>query len=70
MVAKARGVVRGMTALSFLAPVAAVAFAVVAVLSSASLNWAGPAALGFLMTCPATYALYRLNRGAEAAEKS
>jgi len=70
MVAKARGVVRGMTALSFLAPVAAVAFAVVAVLSTASLNWAGPAALGFLMTCPATYALYRLNRGAEAAEKS
>jgi SecD/SecF fusion protein len=59
------GLVRGLLALSYLAPAGAIALAVVAVLSAAAMNWAGPAALGCLMTCPATYALYRTNRRVE-----
>jgi hypothetical protein len=68
---KGGGLVRGLMALSVLAPLAAVAFAVIAVISSEAGGWAGPAALGCLMTCPAMYALYRIYRRAEAAaEKS
>jgi hypothetical protein len=63
---KAPGLVRGLTALSFTAPVGAVALSVVSVVSTTAGNWAGPAALGCLMTCPATYALYRINRRMES----
>jgi len=62
---KAPGLVRGLTALSFVAPFGAVAFSVVAVLSATAGTWAGPAALGCLMTVPATYALYRVNKRIE-----
>jgi SecD/SecF fusion protein len=62
---KAPGLVRGLTALSFVAPFGAVVFSVVAVLSATAGSWAGPAALGCLMTAPATYALYRVNKRIE-----
>jgi SecD/SecF fusion protein len=62
---KAPGLVRGLTALSFVAPFGAVAFSVVAVLSATAGSWAGPAALGCLMTSPATYALFRINKRIE-----
>ncbi|MCX5672453.1 MAG: protein translocase subunit SecD [Planctomycetota bacterium] len=63
---KAPGLVRGLTALSFIAPVGAAALSVVSVVSTTAGNWAGPAALGCLMTCPATYALYRINKRMES----
>jgi hypothetical protein len=63
LVAKAPGAAKAVATLALLAAPAAVIFGAIAALSasgSAAPAWAGPAAVAMLVTCPATYAIYRL----------
>lgn len=64
---------RVVAGLSLLAPVLTVVFFAAAVLGTKTTGvaaWAGPAAVGALATCPATYMFYRLVRRKRAGQNS
>jgi len=68
LLVKAPVVGRAVAAISLLAPLVAIVLGAIAVLAakeSGNAAWAGPAAVGALATCPATYLMYKMAWGKE-----